>query len=176
MTIDKPEKKEKKKTGLGPPPETRAVKDNTGSPKARKTAARLAAVQVLYQMRLNNQDASSAVHEFVKHRIGFKIDGDILVPADQVLLDKIVTGVQSRWMDIEEIVTASLNAGGKKGEVETLLNAILMAGAYELLAHGDTDTGIIIHDYMNVTNGFYEGTEVKLVNAVLDKIGKTVRG
>lgn len=174
MTTDTTEKKNEPKKGLGPEPEQRVVKDNAGSPKARKTAARLAAVQVLYQMRLNNQDASAAVHEFIKHRIGFKIDGDVLVPADKELLDKIVMGVQGRWMDIEEIVSASL-AAGKKGEVETLLNAILQAGAYELLAHGDVDTGIIINDYMNVTNGFYDGTETKLVNAVLDKIAKSVR-
>ncbi len=156
------------------PPERPAVKKSTGSPKAKRTAARLAAVQVLYQMRLNNQEAKSAVREYINHRSGFNIDGDVLVPADEELLSDIVMGVTKRWTDIDEIVAAAL-AAGKKGEVETLLESILRAGAFELLEHGSTDTGIIINDYMNVTNGFYEGSEVKLVNAVLDKIAKTVR-
>jgi N utilization substance protein B len=156
------------------PPERPAVKKTEGSPKARKTAARLAAVQVLYQMRLNNQDAKSAVKEYISHRSGFNLDGDVLVPADEELLGDIVMGVNDRWSDVDQMVSAAL-AAGKKGEVETLLESILRAGAYELLAHGKIDTGIIINDYMNVTNGFYDGPEVKLVNGVLDKIAKTVR-
>ena len=142
-------------------PEKREAKKTDGSPKARKTSARLAAVQILYQMRLNNQDAKSAVREFISHRSGFNLDGDVLVP--------------ERWSDIDGMVAAAL-AAGKKGEVETLLESILRAGAWELLANGEVDTGIIIHDYLNVTAAFYEGPEPKLVNAVLDKIAKTVRG
>lgn len=157
-----------------PAPERPVVKGNKGSPKAQKTAARLAAVQVLYQMKLNNQDAQSAVREFIDHRVGFNIDGDVLVPADPELLESIITGIQNRWDDVDALVAGAL-AAGKKGDVETLLDSILRAGAYELLAHGTTDAGIIINDYMNVTTGFYDGTEPKLVNAILDKISKTVR-
>lgn len=164
----------RKPTNLSRPSARPAVKKTKGSPKAKRTAARLAAVQVLYQMRLNNQEAKSAVREYINHRSGFDIDGDVLVPADEELLDEIVMGVAKRWSDVDDMVSAAL-AAGKKGDVETLLESILRAGAYELLAHGSTDTGIIINDYMNVTNGFYDGPEVKLVNAVLDKIAKTVR-
>lgn len=152
-------------------PEKRAVKLNEGSAKARRTAARLAAVQVLYQMRLNNQDARSAVTEFVDHRVGFKIDGDILVPADVEMLEEIIQNIESRAQDIEMLIS---NAS-QGSEVEVLLEAILMAGACELLTRPDVDTGIIISDYMNVAKGFYDGNEPKLVNAVLDKIAKTVR-
>lgn len=156
-------------------PEKREAKKTDGSPKARKTSARLAAAQILYQMRLNNQDAKSAVREFINHRSGFNLDGDVLVPADEELLESIVLGVQERWSDIDAMVAAAL-AAGKKAEVETLLESIMRAGCWELLANGSVDTGIIIHDYLNVTAAFYEGPEPKLVNAVLDKIAKTVRG
>lgn len=155
-------------------PERPAVKKTEGSVKARKTAARLAAVQVLYQMRLNNQDADSAVREYIDHRSGFNIDGDVLVPADPDLLTDIVKGLRDRWSDVDSMVSAAL-AAGKKSEVETLMECILFAGAYELLAHGKVDTGIIIHDYLNVASSFYDGAEPKLVNAVLDRIAKTVR-
>lgn len=155
--------------------EKRAVGDNKGSPKAQKTAARLAAVQILYQMKMNNQDAPSALREFISSRIGFNLDGDVFVPADKEMLENIVLGVQERWMDIDAIVMQVL-ADGKKDSVETLIDGILRCGVYELLAHGDIDTGIIIHDYLNVTAGFFDGSEPKLVNAILDKVAKTVRG
>jgi N utilization substance protein B len=163
-----------KRKGLGRAPEKAVVKKNEGSAKAQKTAARLAAVQVLYQMRLNNQDATSAVREFIDHRIGFDLDGELFVPADREMLSDIVMGVTERWTDIEAIVSKAL-ADGKKGEVETLLESILRAGTYELMAHSKVDAGIIINDYLNVTTGFYDGAEPKIVNAILDKVAKSVR-
>ncbi len=167
-------KKPARRVGLGRAPEKRVVKKTAGSAKAQKTAARLAAVQVLYQMRLNNQEAKSAVREFIDTRIGFDLDGDLFVPADAELLEEIVMGVTKRWTDIDVIVSKAL-ADGKKGEVETLLESILRAGTYELMAHGKVDAGIIINDYLNVTTGFYDGKEPKIVNAILDKIAKSVR-
>jgi N utilization substance protein B len=180
MAEEEPKKKqpfrELKVTKVPPkPPEQRAVGQNKGSPKAQRTSARLAAVQVLYQMRLNNQDAQSAVREYINYRNGFDLDGDVFVPASEGLLQDIISGVQERWTDIDDIVTAALASGGKS-EVEPLLDAVLRAGTFELLAHGSIDTGIIIHDYLNVTAGFYDGSEPKLVNAILDKVAKTVRG
>ena len=175
MVVKKaPVKKTGPKTGLGRAPEKRVVKKSAGSAKAQNTAARLAAVQVLYQMRLNNQEAKSAVREFIATRIGFNLDGDLFVPADTELLEEIVMGVTKRWTDIETILAKAL-ADGKKGEVETLLESILRAGIYELMAHGTVDTGIIINDYLNVTTGFYDGSEPKIVNAILDKVAKSTR-
>lgn len=165
----------KEKPGLGRAPEKRVVKKrNDGSDKAKKTAARLAAVQVLYQMRLNNQEAKSAVREFIDTRVGFELDGDAFVPADPELLTDIVMGVTKRWTDIEIILAKTLSEG-KKSDVETLLEAILRCGIYELMAHGKVDTGVIINDYLNVTAGFYEKNETKIVNAILDKVAKAVR-
>lgn len=154
--------------------EKRSVKPTAGSALAQKTAARLASVQVMYQMRLNNQQAEDAVREFLVHRVGFNLDGDVFVPAEPQLLQDIVLGVNERWADIDAMLTAALAEGGRK-EVELILECILRAGIYELLAHGKIDTGIIISDYMNVAVGFYDGKEPKLVNAILDAIGKKVR-
>lgn len=158
---------------LGAEPETRKVKLTEGSKKARLTAARLAAVQVLYQMWLGEMDAKAAVKDFMDHRAGFEFDGDVFVPADADLLERIVVGADGRKAEIMGIITVNLE---KKAElVEPLLLAILLSGIYELMAHAEIDAGIIIADYLNVTNGFYDGGESKLVNAVLDKIAKTVR-
>jgi len=167
-------KPKKEKVPLGAAPEKRVIKTTEGSPKAQKTAARLAAVQVLYQMRLNNQEAKSAVREFIDTRVGFELDGDQFVPADPDLLTNIVMGVTDRWTDIDVILSKAL-ADGKKGDVETLLESILRCGIFELMAHAKTDAGIIINDYLNVTTGFYDGKEPKIVNAILDKVAKAVR-
>lgn len=165
---------EKPKAGLSAPPEKRKVKLTAGSKTARLTAARLAAVQVFYQMLLDDAvDAVTAVNDFMEHRAGFEFDGDVFVPADADLLGRIVKGAQGRRADIDRLITANLDR--KVEHVEPLLRAILTAGIFELLAHADIDVGIIIADYLNVTNGFYDGGETKLVNAVLDKIAKSAR-
>jgi N utilization substance protein B len=154
--------------------EARAVKPTEGSVKAQKVAARLAAVQVLYQMRVNGQQAGDAVREFLVHRVGYNLDGDVFVPAEPQLLQDIVLGVADRWGDIDDVLTASLAQGGRS-EVELILECILRAGIFELMAHGDIDTGIIINDYLSVAAGFYEGGEPKLVNGILDKVAKRLR-
>jgi N utilization substance protein B len=146
-----------------------------GSAKARRSAARLAAVQVLYQMRLNHQDAKAALKDFSTHRVGKKIGGEDYVQPEAELLDDIVRGAETRFADIEGIVLKILMDGGRE-RVEILLDCILRAGVFELLENGKTDTGIIINDYMNVTASFYEGAETRLVNAVLDKAAKAIRG
>ncbi len=154
-------------------PEKPKVKLTEGSKKARLTAARLAAAQVMYQMWLNGEDAKSATRDYMQNRAGFEIDGDTLVPADGELLEKIVSGAEKHHKDIDAIITKNLDK--KSSSVEPLLRAILTAGIYELLQHTEIDAGIIIADYLNVTHSFYDGGEGKLVNAVLDKVAKAVR-
>lgn len=164
----------KNKTPPPPLPPRPVVGPKTGSAKARRTAARLAAAQVLYQMQMNKQDAQTVLQEFAAYRIGFEMDGDVLVPADRALLERIVTGVEDRWTDIDAMVSAALSAGGRS-KVDVLLDCILRAGVAELLNHADIDTGIIVNDYLTVTRGFYDGEETRLINGILDRIAKQVR-
>lgn len=145
-----------------------------GSLKARRTAARLAAVQVLYQMRLNNQPARAALRDFAEDRVGVPLDGDTFVTPDSETLDAVIEGADSRADDIDAIVTRALRDGGRD-RIETLLDCILRAGVAELLCRPDVDTGVIINDYLSVTSGFYAGGEGKIVNAVLDKAAKALR-
>ena len=152
----------------------RVIKLTEGSKKARLSAARLASVQVLYQMMLNNQDAKSALRDFINHRVGFDLDGDVFVPADQELLTTIVTGVIDRRSDVDEMIENALTSGGKGG-VELLLTCILMCGIYELLDQSDVDTALIITEYLNVTDAFFDKKEIGLINGILDKIAKVLR-
>jgi N utilization substance protein B len=163
----------KRITPVAAEPEKPVISRKKGSAKAKKTAARLAAVQVLYQIRLNNQDADEALKDFLRYRVGYNLDGDVFVPPDEDMLQMIVTAATDRWMEVEEHIAAATKS--RKSEPEVLLSAILRAGVAEMIAQPETDAGIIINDFMNVTNGFYDGDEVKLVNAVLDKVGKVLR-
>ena len=152
----------------------RDVKLTEGSKKARKSAARLAAVQVLYQIHHQEQDARTALSEYKTHRLGYKLEDDLYVPADQDLLTDIVLGYDERKADIHDMVKASLQDKDPE-QIDKLLLNILYAGAFEILTHHDIDAGIIIADYMNVTDAFFEQSEKKLVNAILDRLNKNLR-
>ena len=143
-----------------------------GSQKARASAARLAAVQALYQMAGNEQTAVSTVREYIDFRLGQPVEGEEMVTPDKELFSMIVSGVEERRGDLDHMIAATL--GGKKA-AERLLHCIMLAGAYELMARPDVDAPVIISDYLHVTDAFYDQGEKKLVNAVLDKIAMNVR-
>jgi N utilization substance protein B len=147
-------------------------KKNHGSKKARASAARLAAVQALYQMEGNGQGASSVIKEYIDFRLGEPVDGEEMVSPDAELFSKLVSGVEERRADLSGMVSG---ASGREKLAEPLLNCILLCGAYELMARHDVDAPIIISDYLHVTEAFYDQGEKKLVNAVLDKIADNVR-
>lgn len=167
-----PRKKKTEKKPVFKP--QRAVKLTEGSAKARRSAARLAAVQVLYQMDQNDQNARTVIREFLDHRIGFEVDGEVLVPADAELLSEIVNGVEARRDELVEMISgAAENTGFSR--LDLLLQCILLCGAWELLDNTDVDKGIVINDYLNVTNAFYEKAERGLMNAILDNLGSKLR-
>ena len=170
MTARKSSKKQK----AAPKPKP-IVKMTEGSAKARRSAARLAAVQVLYQMRQNDQNARTVLREFFDHRIGYEIDGDVLVPADRELLSEIVNGVEARREELEGIAAEAGAPAHNFSRLDLLLQCILLTGTWELLSNSDVDTGIIINDYLNVTEAFYEKGEKGLMNAMLDKVASAVR-
>ena len=144
-----------------------------GSLKARKTAARLFSVQAVYQAIQNKEPPSKLYDEFITHRVGMDLDDGAMVVPDQPLFRDILTGVTARWGDLQQVIAPRLKANH---EVEPLLTAILVCGAYELMAHNDIDAPIIISDYLNITGSFFEQAEPKLVNAVLDGLAKELRG
>jgi N utilization substance protein B len=144
-----------------------------GSLKARKTAARLFAVQAVYQAIQNKVAPSKLYDEYINHRIGMDLEDGEMVSPDQPLFRDILSGSTERWGDLQQIIKARLKSST---EIEPLLTSILICGAYELLAHKDIDSPIIITDYLDITSSFFEGSEPKLVNGVLDALSKELRG
>lgn len=142
------------------------------SAKARRTAARLSAVQALYQLELGDGPAARAVYDLMQMR-----QDDIeeqLVEPDQTLLKAITEGVQDRLADVDQLVSGALSEGRGIERAEALLRAIYRAGTFELMSDGATPVGIIINDYMNVAHAFFAEGEHTKVNAVLDSVARAL--
>lgn len=150
------------------PPEP---KQSGVSSKSRALAARLNAVQALYQAAQNKQSIRTVLDEYLTHRAGMEVEGEALVKPDGVLLKKILFGVEERRPELDSIIDAHLKKDAQDREVEPLLRSILICGAYELFLQ-DIDSPIIINDYLNVGHSFYERSEVALLNGVLDAISR----
>lgn len=146
----------------------------SGSKIARLSAARLFAVQAIYQMTANNETASSVARDFLTRRAGERQKEEGLVAPDEALFSMIVGGVGDRRAELEEIVSGA-RTNGKALKDELLLQSLLLCGAFELLANNETDAPVIISDYIDVAHAFFDQNEPKLVNAMLDRISKNVR-
>jgi transcription antitermination protein NusB len=153
----------------------KSAETGQGSAKARRSAARLAAVQALYQTDLAGTPVDRVISEFVQHRIGKEQDGENFVPADAQMFTEIVRGSTARKQDVDGILSGALDLGHSFERLEHLLRAILRAGCFELLAHQHIHPRIIISDYINIAHAFYAGREPGLVNGVLDRIGRDLR-
>jgi len=143
---------------------------------ARKKAARLMAVQAVYQMSVNKKEVAFIIDEYLFLRKKMEVEGEQLVEPEEDLFKDLVLGVADRMEDLKGIATAHRNA--KEGHVipdEPLLNAIFLCGVYELLTHQDLDPPIIITSYVEVAKAFFHGSEPSLVNGVLDGVRRTLR-
>jgi transcription antitermination protein NusB len=145
---------------------------SSGSAKARRTAARLGAVQALYQLEMGDDSAKKAVYDLMQLR-----QDDLpqeLVTPDDALLKAITEGVFTRLADIDALLTAALSASRSLERGEAILRAIFRAGAFELLSDGETAPGIIINDYVNVAHAFFTGAEPAKVNGVLNAVAQAL--
>ena len=143
---------------------------------AMRNAARLMAVQAVYQMAVNQEPPALIVNEYLGLRKNMEWEGETMVAPDESLFRDIVLGVNERIGDLAEIVAANkTQREGQLPQNEPLLQAVLLCGAYELLEKQDTDFPIIISSYMDVAKAFFTGHEPALINGVLDSIRKVTR-
>ncbi len=150
-------------------------------PFALKRLARLVAVQALYQASFEQEELSVILHRCLEDVSAGLNDeegeGEVIVEKpDATLLLQIVHGVMDHRVILDEMVAGALSEKLASGRMEALLKAILLAGVFELHHHAKIATGIIISDYVDVAHAFFNAKEPALVNAVLDRLGKTLRG
>ena len=140
-----------------------------------RSAARLAAVQALYQLEMEQTPVPTLLHEFHMHRLGATIEGVEYEDAEVDFFDDIVVGVQARAAELDELVTAKLARDWSLHRLDRPMRQILRAGAYELVARIDVPTGTIISEYVDVAKAFYDKKEAAFVNGLLDAVAKDVR-
>jgi N utilization substance protein B len=142
---------------------------------AERSAARLAAVQALYQMDLSGKGVIDALAEFEAFWIGREVEGIEFQPSDNAFFRDILSGVVKNQREIDVKIYKALAAGWPLARVEAVLRAILRAGCYELMYRKDVPVRVVITEYVDVTHGFYHEDEPGLVNAVLDSLAREVR-
>ncbi len=139
----------------------------------KKSAARLAAVQTLYDMEISKVSADEALKN-CQYYTDKKEDAS-LVPPDEALLTKLVLGVTENLPMIDQIISSSLTSDWKITRLDKVLLSILRTGIGELYLFPTIDTPIIISEYMAVSRAFYEDKEPGLVNAILQKAAHLLR-
>jgi N utilization substance protein B len=140
-----------------------------------RSAARLAAVQALYQMEMEGTPLAQLLHEFHQHRLGATIEDVTYVPAEEAFFDDVVTGVDARREEVDGLIAAKLAKGWSMERLDRPMRQILRAGTYELLVRADVPTGSVISEYVDVAHAFYDRREAGFVNGLLDAIAKAVR-
>ncbi len=140
-----------------------------------RSAARLAAVQALYQQEMESTPVAQLLKEFHDHRLGALIEDAQYIDAEREFFDDLVTGVGSRCAEIDAAISARLADGWSLARLDRPMRAILRAGAYELLARNDVPVGSVISEYVDVAHAFYDKRESGFVNGLLDAIAKEAR-
>jgi N utilization substance protein B len=135
-------------------------------------AARLAAVQALYQISETEETASSVIEEFIFHRFN---SGDYPVIVDVPLFRSLVTTASERRQDITDIIIVNLSQDWTYERLESILKAILQVATAEFLGRLTAiPAPVIISEYVDIAHGFFEGKEPAFVNSYLDKVAKNL--
>lgn len=140
-----------------------------------RSAARLAAVQALYQMDITAKGLNEVFAEFESFWMGREIEGDQYKPAESKLFRIIVHGVLDEQIVIDRKVDELLADGWPLKRIEAIMRAVLRAGAYELMHRPDTPVRVAISEYVDIASAFLDRDEVGMINAVLDRLAKESR-
>jgi transcription antitermination protein NusB len=142
----------------------------------RRTVARLAAVQALYQLELNPAlGAEAVVSEFARYRLGRELEGEELAEADPAFFANIVRGVAADQERLDREISAALVEDWPLGRIDSVLRAILRAGAWELADRRDVPPRVSVSEYTSIAHAFFTGKEPAMANGVLDRLARTLR-
>jgi transcription antitermination protein NusB len=142
---------------------------------ASRSAARLAAVQALYQMDMTGIDLTDVIAEFEAHRLGQEIEGCQYTQAEAAFFRDLVEGVVREQLKVDPLIDRQLAEGWRLTRVDSILRAILRAGAYELLMRDDVPARVAISEYVDIAHAFFGEEEPKVVNGILDRLGHRAR-
>jgi N utilization substance protein B len=151
------------------------AKNNDGREANQRGAARLAAVQALYQMDLAGTGLNDIMAEFESHWLGGEIEGAQYRPAEAAYFRDIVGGVVREQSKLDPQIDNALTRGWPLKRIEVVLRAVLRAGAYELAHRPDVPARVVMSEYADVAGAFVDDKETGMVNAVLDQLARDLR-
>ena len=140
-----------------------------------RAAARLAAVQALYQHDMEATPVAQLLNEFHNHRLGATIEDAEYAEPEVDFFDDVVKGTQARLAEIDVAIAGKLAKGWNLSRLDKAMRAILRAGTYELLARADVPVGTVITEYVDVAHAFFDKREAGFVNGLLDALSKDLR-
>lgn len=149
-------------------------RDSEGAPA--RSAARLAAVQALYQMESSGQGVDAIISEFQDFRLGGEMEGERLHKADAGFFADILKGTIETQRRLDPYLERQLASGWKLSRIDSTARAILRAGLYELIRRPDVPYKVVINEYLDIANAFFGGDEPKFINGVLDAAARAARG
>jgi N utilization substance protein B len=141
----------------------------------RRGAARLAAVQALYQMDVAATPLNDILAEFESHWMGREVEGEQYLPAEAAYFRDLVRGVLDQQRKLDPMIDEALSRGWPLKRIEAVLRAILRAGAFELERKRDVPARVVVSEYVDVAHAFVDREETGMVNAVLDQLAKKLR-
>ncbi|WP_164115379.1 transcription antitermination factor NusB [Sphingorhabdus sp. Alg239-R122] len=140
-----------------------------------RSAARLAAVQAIYQQDMEGMKLAPLLHEFHEHRLGAEIEDAQYADAEVSFFDDIVSGVDARRDEIDAMIESRLASGWSLKRLDKTMHQILRCGTYELMARADVPVATAITEYVDVAHAFFDKKDAGFVNGLLDAIAKEVR-
>jgi N utilization substance protein B len=155
---------------------TRAPNIKADEKRLRKSAARLAAVQALFQMESSGADYRVVQAEFETHRLGQTVDGAEFRVPDIELFRALLSNVVNLQAEVDQLTDRALVAKWPINRIDPTLRALFRAAGAELLAMPKTPPKVIIKEFVDVAAAFFpEGKEPGFVNAVLDHMARETR-
>lgn len=158
-------------TGASPQPKPSAEQQQLRE----RSVARLGAVQALYQIEFGGGRADDVINDFLDHRLGKEVDGELYGAADADFFRALVRGGSGRRDELDALLKGSLSRDRDPARLDGILRALLRSAAFELLARKDVPARVVIDEYIDVAHAFFGGPEPKLVNGVLDSLARHLR-
>ena len=149
-----------------------AAKDRKAN---RRGAARLAAVQALYQMDIAGKGLNDILAEFESHWLGQEVEGEQYLPAEAAFFRDIVRGFTAEQRRLDPLIDQALASGWPLKRVEAIVRAVLRAGAFELGHRTDVPARAVVAENVDIANAFVDREETGMVNAVLDQLARKLR-
>ncbi|MEM6414282.1 MAG: transcription antitermination factor NusB [Pseudomonadota bacterium] len=141
----------------------------------RRTTARLAAVQALYQMEQTGLGVDSVVLEFKTHRLGSDLDDHQLHDADDAFFENAVRGVVRIQHRLDPFIEKLLAKNWTLSRLNATARAILRSALFELINREDVPPKVVIDEYVEIAKAFFDVEESAFINAVLDSAARDIK-